>query len=532
MTSESSFASKRRSSVLQPWLIAAAIAGLAFLAAWGAARGDRAVTRAHAENHMRDLAHLQAEMTESFLDRIDQSLRFIGYLREREGPDFDLRAHVAQGRIDAQEVTQFGFIGADGIVTHSTLPFGPAPVSVADRAHFRAVAVEGRELYVAAPVLSRVSNRWTVQILRAVRGPDGGFLGAAMAGIDVAGFGRLLDAADGGATITLVGADGFARARNRDESEILGRDQSATPLMDRVRQSDSGGWEGTSPWSGQPRAMAWRKLDGYPLYAIVSVPPVELAAGAGARARFYWAAASLLALAAFLVAIVDASRRARADAALAAARAADAEKTRLLLSLGAELRHPVEMLRWSIDALSDPTDETARKRALADLRLADAALGRAIDDAAELARLMRESEELDLSVVDARLFARGAFEVARARAGNTGIVCDFALDLPEGLRILADEIRLRRVADTLLGAAFERAGRGGRVGFSVGARGLDRRNVEIAIAVTASGEEVSAHGRENGVAAALAQKMGGRIERLSAPGGTLDVFKAGFSRAV
>jgi hypothetical protein len=31
--------------------------------------------------------------------------------------------------------------------------------------------------------------------------------------------------------------------------------------------------------------------------------------------------------------------------------------------------------------------------------------------------------------------------------------------------------------------------------------------------------------------AALAQAMGGRIERLAAPGGTLDVFKAGFARA-
>jgi hypothetical protein len=69
------------------------------------------------------------------------------------------------------------------------------------------------------------------------------------------------------------------------------------------------------------------------------------------------------------------------------------------------------------------------------------------------------------------------------------------------------------------------------VGFSVGARGLDPRNVEIAIAVSASGAEGGAAAHDPDLAASLARAMGGKVERQTGPGGTLDVFKAGFVRA-
>ncbi|MFM7343966.1 MAG: hypothetical protein ACKO1J_01180 [Tagaea sp.] len=525
MGSQPSLASKRRSL---PFVLAFAVALFAALGAYSAATYDRRETRAHAVSDLADIARLQAEMTDGFLDRIDQSLRLISYARLREGRDFDLAALIAEGRLDGHDVLQFGFIDPNGLVTHSSLPLGSTPVSVADRPHFRAIAHGGQDLHIGVPVLGRVSNRWTVQVTRRANGPDGAFLGVAMASIDVEVFGRLLDPAEIRGAIALVGEDGVVRARGQGTQNDFAISTAGADTMTHLRAAPAGAWEERR--AGDAVVTFWRKLDAYPLYVTLTVPAETLTAGAAARARFYWAAAALAALIALAAAFAVARRHRRAEAALEAAHAADAEKTRLLLSLGAELRHPVDMLRWSIDALSDSADEAARKRALADLRRIDGALGRAINDAAELARLMRESKELDLSVVDARLFARGAFEVARARAGGSGTVCDFALDLPDGLRILADEMRLRRVADTLLGAAFERAGRGGRVGFSVGARGLDQRNVEIAIAVTASGEDVSASGPENGVVAALAQAMGGKIERLSAPGGTLDVFKAGFAR--
>jgi signal transduction histidine kinase len=531
MTSDPVLASQRRSLSPVPFLAAAAVAILAAIGAYCAATFDRRETREHAISHAADLVRLQAETTGRFIDRIAQSLRFIDYLHERDGFEFDLRALVVDGSLDTNDVLQFGLADARGIVRLSNLPLGPTPTSVADRAHFHAVSIHDEDIHIGRPVLGRLSQRWSVQIVRAIRTEAGGFQGAAMASIDVAAFGRLLEVPGWDAVIALVGADGAVRAHTRFEPDRPGEANFAHPLSARLRASPAGVWEGTSPWSDGNRVTLWRKLDTFPLYVTVTVPVASLTAEADMRARLYWTTASVAALGAFLIAFLYANRRARADAALEAAHAADAQKTRLLVSLSAELRRPVDVLRWSIDTLADSPDELARRRALADLRRADAALGRAVNDAAELARLMREARELDLRAVDARVFARGAFEAARTQAGGVGVTCDLALDLPDGLRILADETRLRRVTDAMLGHAFDRAGRGGRVGFSVGARGLDSRNVEIAIAVSASGEANHPPMPESGMVAALAQAMGGRIERLASPGGTLDVFKVGVARA-
>lgn len=522
-------ASQRRSLSPVPFLLAAALAILAVAAAYWAASFDRHETRAHVESDIANIVRLQAAMTENFIDRVDQGLRLIAYARLLGGPDFDLAALIAEGRLAEQDVLQFGFIDPNGLVTHSNLPMAPTPISVADRPHFRAIAHEGQSLHIGVPVLGRLTNRWTVQVTRRAAGADGAFLGVAIVSIDVEVFGRLLDPAEISGTIVLIGEDGIVRARSRVTQGGVASLAVGADTMARLRSAPAGAWEERR--NDSATVTFWRKLDDFPLHVALTLPVEALTANAEVRARLYWIAAGFCSVGAFAVAGAFALRRARAEAALEAARAADTEKTRLLVSLSDELRRPVDVLRWSIDTLADPPDEAARRRALSDLRRADAALGRAVNDAAELARLMRESKELDLRAVDARLFARGAFDLARARASGTGVTCDLALDLPEDLRILADEARLRHVADALLVTAFDRAGHGGRVGFSIGARGLDARNVEIAIAVSATGGEARPAAAGSGMAAALAQTMGGRIERLAAPGGTLDVFKAGFARA-
>jgi hypothetical protein len=405
-------ASKRRSL---PFATALGVAILAWLGAQSAASYDRRETRAHAHADLANIVLLQAEMTEGFLSRIDQSLQFMSYVRQREGRDFDLAGLLAEGRLVERDVLKFSFIDPSGLVSQSNLPLGPVPVSVADRAHFRAIAEEGRMLDVGAPTLGRVSNRWAVQIARRAHGPDGALLGVPHVSVDVEVFGRLLEPADIPGEIALIGEDGVVRARGSWTQGNFANSTADADTMVRLRAATAGEWE----HRGTDGAFVtlWRKVDAYPLFVTLTVPVETLTVGADARARFYWAAAAMAALIAFATAFAVARRQRRAEAALAAAHAADAGKAWLLVSLAAELRRPIDMLRGSIDALAEPAGEPARKRALADLRRVDAALGRAGDDAAYLARLMRESEELDLSAVDARLFARGTFERARARRG-------------------------------------------------------------------------------------------------------------------
>lgn len=522
MKPEPMLTSERRRVVRGPFLVAMAVACLAIFLAASAERRDRERTHARVQAELLELVTLHAEKSSAFLDRVDQSLKLAKFVYERDPAGFLLSDLLAGGHLNPRDILKFGFADAQGLVRQSSLPMGASPVSITDREHFRGAADGERGLHIGKPILGRLSSVWMIQLTRRVERRDGEFAGIVAASVDAEAFGE-------GTIMALIGEDGQMRARAHLRPEMLGVDRSIDRSMARFRADPSGVLEEKAPSGGY--FIAWRKLDDYPLYAIAAEPTANLAAEVGQRMRFYWAAAGLTALATLAGAVFAVRRQRRHDAALAAAHAATAQKTRLLVSLSAELRRPVDVLRWSIDTLADPPDEAARRRALADLRLADAALGRAVNDAAELARLMRESKELDLRAVDTRVFARGVFEIARAQAGGVGVTCDLALDLPDGLRILADETRLRRVTDALLGHALDRAGRGGRVGLSVGARGLDARNVEIAIAVSASGESNRPPAPESGMVAALAQAMGGRIERLASPGGTLDVFKVGFARA-
>ncbi|MBL8652897.1 MAG: hypothetical protein JNJ97_01775 [Alphaproteobacteria bacterium] len=89
------------------------------------------------------------------------------------------------------------------------------------------------------------------------------------------------------------------------------------------------------------------------------------------------------------------------------------------------------------------------------------------------------------------------------------------------------------MTNALLVHALSAAGQGGRVGFSVGVRGLDAAHVELAIAVSANGTVPGAAQSHLGgeVAQGFARSLGGTIERREAPGGTLDVFRGGFQRA-
>ncbi len=522
------------------WGMAIAVTLLVFGLALTGAWLDRHATRTHEIEELTQFAHIEAGQTQAYVTSTARLLDLVKYAAERGGDAFSLQRLIDEKRIGIGELAQLSVADAQGIVRQSTLPMGSAPVSVADRRHFKALADGETDFFIGPPVLGRVSGRWTVQMTRRIDAPDGGFGGAVVASIDVARFGgiggRLANLP--GAVTAIIGGDGLIRARAGASPADIALDANFDAWMSILRTADSGLSLSDRAAAGNRRAIAWQRLAPYDLYVAVTLPEADLQADSDHRARLYFAAAAFVALLAFGAALgIDRRERALVRIAAASDRAR-VEMARLLAGFGQDLRDPIDALRWASDALSVPGaapsgGELQRQRALGALRAAGAKLGRALNDVLDWVALAQSSDGQSLAAIDPRDWAKLTYESVRGRARDLDVACDLGLDVPDGLRIIADASRLHRMTNALLVHALSAAGQGGRVGFSVGVRGLDEAHVELAIAVSANGATPGAKQSHLGdaVAQGFAHSLGGTIEHREAPGGTLDVFRAGFQRA-
>lgn len=532
-------ATPRRLPLPGIWGLAIAVTLLAFGLALTGAWIDRAKTRAHEMAELEQYTRIGAARTDSYIAAMARLLDFVKYAAERGQSDTTLHHLIDEKRIALDGVAQLSIADAQGIVRESTLPMGSAPVSIADRRHFKAVGEEGLEFFIGQPVLGRVSGRWTVQITRRIDGPSGEFAGAIIASIDIKHFGDIEgDIANlPGAVTAIVGADGQIRARAGATPVDMALDARFESWMPQLRAAPAGLTTVEAPAGSERVALSWQSLAPYELYVVTTLPEAEMRADSDERAAYYLLAAAFVGLLAFgaaygihlreraLVRIAAASDRARVDMA------------RLLAGFGQDLREPIDALRWATDTLSSgngaANGEGQRQRALASLRAAGTKLTRALNDVIDWVTLTQTSGASSLAAIDPRDWAKLTYESVRGRARDLDVACDLGVDVPEGLRIIADAGHLHRMTSALLVHALSAAGQGGRVGFSVGVRGLDESRVELAIAVSANGAAPAAPQSHLGgaVAQGFARSLGGMIEHREAPGGTLDVFRAGFARA-
>ena len=507
--------------------------GLAAAGAWL----DRTATRKHEIAELTQFTRIEAAQARSFVASISRLLDLVKFAAEREDAPFSIQRLIDQKRISIEELAQLSIADAQGIVRQSTLPMGAAPVSVADRRHFKALADGEADFFIGQPVLGRVSGLWTVQVARRIDTPEGGFGGAIVASIDIAHFGGIAGRIANlpSAATAIVGGDGLVRARAGATPADIALDANLDSWMPILRSADSGLSLGDSVDDGERRAIAWQRLAPFDLYVAVTLPESGMRAESDVRARLYFMAAGFAALLAFGAALVI-DRRERALIRIAdASDRARVEMARLLAGFGQDLRDPIDALRWASDTLSAPGGgaESQRQRALGTLRAAGAKLGRALNDVLDWVALAQSNDGHSLAALDPRDWAKLTYESVRGRARDLDVACDLGLDVPDGLRIIADTGRLHRMTNALLVHALSAAGQGGRVGFSVGVRGLDEAHVELAIAVSANGAASGTTQSYLGdaVAQGFAQSLGGTIEHREAPGGTLDVFRAGFARA-
>ena len=126
-------------------------------------------------------------------------------------------------------VLQVAAIAPDAMLNWSTVQ-GWQPVPLADRAHFRVHADAPQDmphgLFVSDPLVGRASGRWSIQLSRAILGPDGRFDGVVVVSLDpILLSDRMAEVHDGPGEVSalLRLPDGVLLARSRDAERQLGR---------------------------------------------------------------------------------------------------------------------------------------------------------------------------------------------------------------------------------------------------------------------------------------------------------------------
>ncbi|PJG54830.1 hypothetical protein CVM73_12060 [Bradyrhizobium forestalis] len=258
---------------------------------------ERADAIEQARSHGDSVAELFEENTERIFERVDQSLLVVRALYAQDPLTFSLKSWSDKARIATGDVVQFALIGLDGYMLDTTAGYSGPPLYLGDREHFINVMAQADDrLYVAKPVLGRVSHQWTIQLARKVfdlaRNPAGVVVGS----ISVDVIGRFYETAKLGAGGTLVLRNAnhvVLAARGMDQGSVLGQ-----RAPNRVEGELGDGfyaqyWNENRP-NRSDRLITARRSRAFPLIFTVGISEQEIYSRAAFRQKVYFGGALLL----------------------------------------------------------------------------------------------------------------------------------------------------------------------------------------------------------------------------------------------
>ena len=242
-----------------------------------------------AEQNAANLARAFEEQIVRSIKSVDQALLFIRTQYQREPDTFDLQTWGQNDYYLRDLAVQLAIINANGFLRASNADTSAAAVDLSDREHFRFhVDRPADDLFISKPVLGRVTNKWTIQLTRKLKKPDGSFGGVLVASIDpgyLSKFYESIDVGRGGG-ITLVGTDGIIRARGASTGNDLGKEISSKFLLNIAADKPAGTYMGAGAVDGVQRLVSYRKVKEFPLIVTVALDPVEVYASfAESRAK-------------------------------------------------------------------------------------------------------------------------------------------------------------------------------------------------------------------------------------------------------
>ena len=244
--------------------------------------------RREAERDAHNIATAVAEQSDRAIDSVDQMLRTLAYLVQRDGNRFKLADMVSRGLLVNDLVLQVSYTDPTGTMAQSSISDAPT-VNVADREHFRVHAdhkVNG--LFISRPVFGRASGKWSIQMTRRIDKPDGSFGGIAVASVDPDYFKRFYSDLSLGkdGVVMLVGEDGGVRARSL-AIDLATADISGSPLQRFAQSADGGVATMENALDHVERIYVANRVPHVPLIAIVGLAEDEVLGEIEAQRAIY-----------------------------------------------------------------------------------------------------------------------------------------------------------------------------------------------------------------------------------------------------
>lgn len=201
------------------------------------------------------------DTVQASIDRFDFALRTAS-TAARAGPEaLALQGRIVTEALPADLVLQLFHIGADGYLSYSSL--GAAPRNyLGDRDYFTTLAGdEGDRLVISNPVLGRLTNKWSIQLARAVK-RDGRFDGVVSIAVSPEVWTVQLRRYrhSPGDTLTLLNADGHYLLRTFDSADHFGKQVARDrPFLLHPEQTE-GDFVARGSNDGIERLFSWIRL--------------------------------------------------------------------------------------------------------------------------------------------------------------------------------------------------------------------------------------------------------------------------------
>ncbi|SFF14228.1 cache domain-containing sensor histidine kinase [Paracidovorax wautersii] len=427
------------------------------------------------------------EQTARVISAVDQAVLRLATLAAK-GP---VPAEEHQRIVDATGLSeailpQLSLVDHRGHFAGSNVDPGAAkagPVDLSDREHVKVHLQPGAAsapapamltsggLYVGPPVLGKVSNKWTIQLSRAVRDAGGAVRGVVVGSIDARYFEEVYRQValgqQGG--VSLVGDDGILRARviGGQGGSGIGTSLGSSSRLVRQQLGRSGQWSFPSRIDGIERIAAYHRVGEYPLYVFAISGMTEALAPWRATRNLVVGLASLLSLLLcvtgwMLVRGVSQLESQHRELQLreAQAQSASEAKTQFLAAISHELRTPLTSIVGFAELLERRTGDDFVQGSARFIRQGAERLNALLTEIIDLSQVDTGSMEFSAARHDLRTLVDEAASPFQVRAREKGLALDivYADGLPA--TIWTDATRFRQILGNLLSNAVKFTRRG------------------------------------------------------------------------
>jgi diguanylate cyclase (GGDEF)-like protein/PAS domain S-box-containing protein len=282
---------------------------------WGAVAyqigSEREAALRTAAQNGRNLSSIVAEHFSSYSGGADLLLQRLRAQWTRDPKRFAQAVAAEKGlRKDAFAV-QVAVIGADGWLAYTDLRESKQRVFLGDREHFKVHRGGGPDqLYVSNPVSGRVSGKVSIQLTRPILDENGKFAGVLVLSVSPQALIRVYEALD-------LGSNGLVGIRRLDNTRLLRwPDLGATenlPSLEIPSNASTGNQIRRGNRDGVERLLSYRKVPGFPLYAVVGQSLDSLLADFSRGRLFYLSGGTFGSLVVLMLGLMMLSRLKRGE---------------------------------------------------------------------------------------------------------------------------------------------------------------------------------------------------------------------------